>query len=62
MISSTNKPSITQAQLVRLCEQLDDACLGKTPFHCADGTSSDRLFTTLSNVITDYFTIVKEAK
>jgi len=62
MISNTNKPSITQAQLMRLCEQLDDACLGKTPFHCADGTCSDRLFTTLSNVITDYFTIVKEAK
>ena len=62
MSSNTNKPSITQAQLVRLCEQLDGACLGKTPFQCADGTSSDRLFTTLSNVITDYFTIVKEAK
>ena len=62
MISDTNKPSITQAQLVRLCEQLDGACLGKTPFQCADGTSSDRLFTTLSNVINDYFTVVKEAK
>jgi hypothetical protein len=49
------KPRITQAQFRELIEKLDDACLGKTPFTCADGTCSDRLFTQLDNIIYDFF-------
>lgn len=48
------KPLITKAQINGLIEKLDDACLGKTPFTCADSTSSDRLATQLHNVIHDY--------
>ena len=49
------KPRITQAQFRELIEKLDDACLGKTPFTCADGTCSDRLFTRLGDIIYDFF-------
>ena len=49
------KPRITPAQFRELIEKLDDACLGKTPFTCADGTCSDRLFTQLDNIIYDFF-------
>jgi len=51
------KPLITKAQINELIEKLDDACLGKTPFTCADGTCSDRLFTQLDNVIYDFFNV-----
>ena len=51
------KPFITKAQINELIEKLDDACLGKTPFTCADGTSSDRLATQLHNTIHDFFDV-----
>jgi len=51
------KPLITKAQINELIEKLDDACLGKTPFTCADGTSSDRLATQLHNTIHDFFDV-----
>lgn len=54
------KPSATTAQINALIEKLDDACLGKTPFTCADGTCSDRLFTQQANIIRDFFTNSKE--
>lgn len=54
------KPSATTAQINALIEKLDDACLGKTPFTCADGTCSDRLFTQQTNIIHDFFTYSKE--
>ena len=54
------KPSATTAQINALIEKLDDACLGKTPFTCADGTCSDRLFTQQTNIIHDFFTYTKE--
>ena len=53
------KPLITKAQINELAEKLDDACLGKTPFTCADGTSSDRLATQLHNVIHDFFNVLR---
>ena len=53
------KPLITPAQINELIEKLDDACLGKTPFTCADGTSSDRLATQLHNTIHDFFDVRK---
>ena len=51
------KPLITKAQINELGEKLDDACLGKTPFTCADGTSSDRLATQLLNIIYYFFNV-----
>ena len=51
------KPFITKAQINELQVKLDDACLGKTPFTCADGTSSDRLFTHLFNILYDFFQV-----
>lgn len=51
------KPIITKAQINELKEKLDDACLGKTPFTCADGTCSDRLFTQLGNILHDFFSV-----
>ncbi len=53
-----NKPNITVKQLNRLDELIDDACLGKTPFVCADGECSDRLFTRLRHVMWGYFNVV----
>ena len=54
------KPSITHSQLNELILRLDDCCPGSTPFVCADGTSSDRLFTEIFNVIEEFFNIIKE--
>ena len=51
------KPFITKAHINELAEKLDDACIGKTPFTCADGTSSDRLATELHDVIHDFFSV-----
>ena len=52
------KPTITVKQLNRLDELIDDACLGKTPFVCADGQCSDRFMERLGCVIWGYFNVV----
>jgi len=56
------KPSITCSQLNQLIFRVDDSCVGRTPFVCADGTSSDRLLTELFNAIEEFFDIVEENK
>ena len=55
------KPSITTSQFNQLIFQVDDSCVGRTPFVCADGTSSDRLFTEIFNVIEEFFDITEES-
>tara|TARA_B100001175_G_C18963779_1_gene381877 strand:- start:273 stop:446 length:174 start_codon:yes stop_codon:yes gene_type:complete len=53
-----NKPNITVKQFNYLMELLDDDCLGKTPFHCADGECSDRFFTRQHHIMWGYFNVV----
>jgi len=55
------KPSITYSQLNELINRIDDSCVGRTPFVCADGATSDRLFTQLFNVIRSSFNIIEES-
>ena len=54
-----SRPTITVKQLNRLNELIDDACLGKTPFVCADGQCSDRFMERLRHVTWDYFNVVE---
>jgi len=55
------KPSITCSQFNQLIFKIDDSCVGKTPFVCCDGTSSDHLFTELFNAIEEFFDIIEES-
>ena len=52
------KPTITVKQFNYLMELLDDDCLGKTPFRCADGECSDRFFTRQHHIMWGYFNVV----
>ena len=59
---SSAKPKITRKQMNQLMEQLEEAWWDKVPFVCADGSCSDRIHTTQSNLIHDFFTIVKDSE
>ena len=52
-----NKATISKEQLDALLELIDEDCMGKTPFVCSDGESSDRFMTRLFNTITDFFIV-----
>ena len=52
------KPSITASQFNDLILRIESRV--STPFVCADGKSSDRLFTELFNVIEQFFNITEE--
>ena len=57
---SSHKPKITLKQMNQLMEQLEEAWWDKVPFVCADGSCSDRIFTTQHNVIWDFFNVIKD--